>query len=50
MDHIARCPWSWFDIQLHDRIVYVLEETKNKNVHNNTKLMVAVFGRTCAHA
>jgi hypothetical protein len=26
MDHIPRCPCSWYIIQLHDRIVHVLEE------------------------
>jgi hypothetical protein len=26
MDHISRCPCSWYVIQLHDRIVRVLEE------------------------
>jgi hypothetical protein len=26
MDHIPRCPCSWYIIKLHDRIVYVLEE------------------------
>jgi hypothetical protein len=26
MDHIFRCPCSWYVIQLHDRIVHVLEE------------------------
>jgi hypothetical protein len=26
MDHIPRCPFSWHVIQLHDRIVHVLEE------------------------
>jgi hypothetical protein len=26
MDHIPRCPCSWCIIQLHDRIVHVLEE------------------------
>jgi hypothetical protein len=26
MDHIPRCPCSWYVIQLHDRIVHVLEE------------------------
>jgi hypothetical protein len=25
MDHIPRCPCSWYVIQLHDRIVHVLE-------------------------
>jgi hypothetical protein len=25
-DHIPRCPCSWYIIQLHDRIVHVLEE------------------------
>jgi hypothetical protein len=27
MDHIPRCPCSWYVIQLHDRIVHVLEES-----------------------
>jgi hypothetical protein len=26
MDHIPRCPCSWYVIQLHDRFVHVLEE------------------------
>jgi hypothetical protein len=26
MDHIHRCPCSWYAIQPHDRIVHVLEE------------------------
>jgi hypothetical protein len=26
MDHIPWCPCSWYTIQLHDRIVHVLEE------------------------
>jgi hypothetical protein len=26
MDHIPRCPCFWYVIQLHDRIVHVLEE------------------------
>jgi hypothetical protein len=26
MDHIPRCPCSWYIIQLHDRIVHVLEK------------------------
>jgi hypothetical protein len=26
MDHIPRCPCSWYIVQLHDRIVHVLEE------------------------
>jgi hypothetical protein len=26
MDRIPRCPWFWYVIQLHDRIVLVLEE------------------------
>jgi hypothetical protein len=26
IDHIPRCPCSWYGIQLHDRIVHVLEE------------------------
>jgi hypothetical protein len=26
MDHIPRCPCSWYVIQLHDRIVHMLEE------------------------
>jgi hypothetical protein len=26
MDHIPRCPWSWYVNQPHDRIVHVLEE------------------------
>jgi hypothetical protein len=26
MDHIPRCRCSWYVIQLHDRIVHVLEE------------------------
>jgi hypothetical protein len=26
MDHIPRCPCSWYIIQVHDRIVHVLEE------------------------
>jgi hypothetical protein len=26
MDHILRCPCSWYVIQLQDRIVHVLEE------------------------
>jgi hypothetical protein len=26
MDHIPRCPCSWYVIRLHDRIVHVLEE------------------------
>jgi hypothetical protein len=26
MDHIPRCPCSWYVIQCHDRIVHVLEE------------------------
>ena len=26
MDHIPRCPCSWYIIQIHDRIVHVLEE------------------------
>jgi hypothetical protein len=26
MDHIPRYPCSWYVIQLHDRIVHVLEE------------------------
>jgi hypothetical protein len=26
MDYIPRCPCSWYGIQLHDRIVHVLEE------------------------
>jgi hypothetical protein len=26
MVHIPRCPCSWYVIQLHDRIVHVLEE------------------------
>jgi hypothetical protein len=26
MDHIPRCPYSWYVIYLHDRIVHVLEE------------------------
>jgi hypothetical protein len=26
MDHIPRCPCSWYVIQLHDLIVHVLEE------------------------
>jgi hypothetical protein len=26
MDHIPRCPCSWYVIQLYDRIVHVLEE------------------------
>jgi hypothetical protein len=26
MDHILRCPCSWYVIQLNDRIVHVLEE------------------------
>jgi hypothetical protein len=26
MDHIPRCPCSWYDIQLHDQIVHVLKE------------------------
>jgi hypothetical protein len=26
MDHIPRCPCSWYISQLHDRIVHVLEE------------------------
>jgi hypothetical protein len=39
MDHIPRCPCSWYVIQLHDRIVHVLEEfmpeagaTKGRNL------------------
>jgi hypothetical protein len=27
MDHISRCPCSWYVIQLHDRIVHVLEDS-----------------------
>jgi hypothetical protein len=26
IDHIPQCPCSWYVIQLHDRIVHVLEE------------------------
>jgi hypothetical protein len=26
MDHMPRCPCSWYIIQLHDRIVHGLEE------------------------
>jgi hypothetical protein len=26
MDHIPRCPSSWYVIQLHDRVVHVLVE------------------------
>jgi hypothetical protein len=26
MDHIFRCPCSWYVTQLHDRLVHVLEE------------------------
>jgi hypothetical protein len=26
IDHIPRCPCSWYVIQLHDRVVHVLEE------------------------
>jgi hypothetical protein len=26
MDHIPRCPFSWYVIQLHDQIVHVLDE------------------------
>jgi hypothetical protein len=26
MDHIPRCPWPWYVIQPHDRIVHVLYE------------------------
>jgi hypothetical protein len=26
MDYIPQCPYSWYVIQLHDRIVQVLEE------------------------
>jgi hypothetical protein len=26
MDHIPRCPYSWYVIQLHDRVVHALEE------------------------
>jgi hypothetical protein len=26
MDHIPRCPSSWYVIQLHDRIFHVLED------------------------
>jgi hypothetical protein len=26
MDHIPRCPCSWYIIQLYDRVVHVLEE------------------------
>jgi hypothetical protein len=26
LDHIPRCPCSWYVIRLHDRIVHVLEE------------------------
>jgi hypothetical protein len=26
MDHIPRCPCSWYVIQLHDRIIHVLEQ------------------------
>jgi hypothetical protein len=26
MDHIPLCPCSWYAIQLHDRVVHVLEE------------------------
>jgi hypothetical protein len=26
MDHIPRCPCSWYVIQLHDRMVHVFEE------------------------
>jgi hypothetical protein len=26
MDHVPRCPCSWYIIQLHDRIIRVLEE------------------------
>jgi hypothetical protein len=26
MDHIPRCPCSWYVIRLHDRVVHVLEE------------------------
>jgi hypothetical protein len=30
VDHIPRCPCSWYVIQLHDRIVHVLEAGANK--------------------
>jgi hypothetical protein len=26
MDHISQCPCSWYAIQLHDRVVHVLEK------------------------
>jgi ribosomal silencing factor RsfS len=39
MDHIPRCPYSWYIIQLHNRIVHVVEEfmleagaTKGRNL------------------
>jgi hypothetical protein len=39
MDHIPQCPCSWYVVQLHDRIVHVLEDlmleagaTKGRNL------------------
>jgi hypothetical protein len=26
LDHVPRCPCSWYVIQLHDRVVHVLAE------------------------
>jgi hypothetical protein len=44
MDHIPRCPCSWYIIQLHDRIVHVLEEfmleagaTKGRDLRLNVR-------------
>jgi hypothetical protein len=51
MDHIPLCPYSWYVIQLHDRIVHVLEEfmleagaTKGRDLRLE-EWRSAVFGR-----
>jgi hypothetical protein len=46
MDHIPRCPCSWCVIQLHDRIVNVLEELMlEAGATEGRDLRSVVFGR-----
>jgi hypothetical protein len=49
MDHIPRCPCSWYVIQLHDQIVHVLEKfmlaTKGRDLRLKVRRIVSGASR-----
>jgi hypothetical protein len=46
VDHIPRCSCSWYAIQLHDRVVHVLQEFMlEAGATKGRDLRLEVFGR-----